>query len=278
MGHHAQRGDVIYDKKHFRKLLEALDFAVGTNVDAVFDLVESRHDGGLTVNELVVALQSTAPGAQIPLPPDLRDAKARQQVRWQLAPFHRSASELRHQMRRKLDGSEGTADMRSPESREKTASNIGSSPDSRASSASMTLQRKNSKSSPALASASPHKMLHSSPLGAGSASTSPLSPVRSSTKDPRLAGNLAHQPTKRSYRRVTQLLQSLPPNDVFQVEGRGPILDRIHEYYKCAGDTMTHDWHLLKRQWAMTESPQRRMLQFEKPRPVSCSTPIRRAE
>mmetsp|Transcript_41593 Transcript_41593/g.77416 ORF Transcript_41593/g.77416 Transcript_41593/m.77416 type:complete len:923 (-) Transcript_41593:91-2859(-) len=96
--------EVVMDLKTFKKMLEDLKLDTGVNVEAVFYLVESRRDGGLALGELFAALHSGAPGMQMPLPPEQRDAKARQQVKWQMAPFHRNAGELRSSVRQKPDG------------------------------------------------------------------------------------------------------------------------------------------------------------------------------
>ncbi|CAJ1460710.1 unnamed protein product [Effrenium voratum] len=80
-----------------KKLLEDLRIWDETTGDLrlIMDIVESHRDGGTSICELMAALQAGQTGTQARLPPDQRDAKARQQVKWQMAPFHRCASELR---------------------------------------------------------------------------------------------------------------------------------------------------------------------------------------
>jgi len=101
--HPPELQDLVLDIAGFQELLEALDLASGIDVLAVFDIVESRREGGVSVSEIVSALQSAMPGVHLPLPPEQRDARARHHIRCQMAPFHRSATELRVQMRQKLD-------------------------------------------------------------------------------------------------------------------------------------------------------------------------------
>jgi len=82
-----------------RQALESLGLAEGIDVQAIMDLVEPHKDGGLTISELVSALQAATPGGQTPLSPDVRDARARQQVKATMAPFFSCARELRSEMR-----------------------------------------------------------------------------------------------------------------------------------------------------------------------------------
>merc|ERR1712203_342088 len=89
------------DANMLRDVLEELNLATGIKVEAVVDLVEPHREGGLTLSELIAALQSAAPGVQVRLPSRERDTRARQQVRWQMAPFHKSTIELRAHIREK---------------------------------------------------------------------------------------------------------------------------------------------------------------------------------
>lgn len=61
----------------------------------IMDIVECTRDGGTSIGELMAALQAGQSGTQVRLPAEQRDAKVRQQVKWQMAPFRRCASDLR---------------------------------------------------------------------------------------------------------------------------------------------------------------------------------------
>jgi hypothetical protein len=97
-----QRSKVL-DLESFKRALKHLDIAgdsrTPVNAAAVFDLAESRREGGITLRELGAALRSLAAGEMVPLPDDLRDAQAREQVRWEMAPFRRGAGDLRRTIR-----------------------------------------------------------------------------------------------------------------------------------------------------------------------------------
>jgi hypothetical protein len=259
----SRASEILYDKKRLRKLLESLDLADGIDVEAVFDLVECRHDGGLHLNELIVALESSAAGMQVPLPPELRDARAKQQVRWHMAPFHRSVSELRHEVRQK-PGELIDEFCRSPDKSYHKSSPSGAE-----------------KSLPALANSSPQKSASSpsllghsqtslrnvqgdSPLNSGLMAAAADLRSRAHAKSTR-PSLVAHPPTKQSYKKISQLLESMPSNHPLELDGHAEaVLERITEYYQNAGDIMGHDWQLLK-------SPQHRLAPFDKPRPFTRS-------
>jgi hypothetical protein len=92
-----------------------------------------------------------------------------------------------------------------------------------------------------------------------SSSASSLSPTKPKAANLDPLAHQGHQPTKRSHRKVTQLLQARPPS-VFNRRGKDgdPILDCIHDYYTIAGDTMNNDMQLLK-------SPPKRLPNFGQP-------------
>eukprot|EP00403_Amphidinium_massartii_P002130 CAMPEP_0178377454 /NCGR_PEP_ID=MMETSP0689_2-20121128/3926_1 /TAXON_ID=160604 /ORGANISM="Amphidinium massartii, Strain CS-259" /LENGTH=971 /DNA_ID=CAMNT_0019997507 /DNA_START=131 /DNA_END=3043 /DNA_ORIENTATION=- len=97
----SDKRDAILELEELKQLLEDLDLSVGVDVEAVHDVVEPLREGGITVGELIVALQASASGATVPLTEDELNARARQQIHWQMAPFHRSAAELRQGLRQK---------------------------------------------------------------------------------------------------------------------------------------------------------------------------------
>lgn len=257
----------MLDQAQFRWHLERLDLASGINVECVYDLIETRRQGGLHVGELVVALQCASPGLQVPLPSNQRDAKARQQVRGQLAPFHRSALEFRSEMRRKLCDVDGCDAKQVPRCNVVDAG--------RSSGSTLLEQMCHTKSSPSLSAShtlpelasgrgcrqtslnSPLKALPqpNSPQICTSPGTafwqqlfSPSSPTSPTSDDGvRIQVANIHQSTRRSHKKVTRLLRARPASVFNRKAGEGdPILDGINEYYKCVGDTMASDTTLLK--------------------------------
>lgn len=261
------REEALLDQAQFRWHLERLDLASGINVECVYDLIETQREGGLHIGQLVVALQCASPGLQVPLPPNQRDAKARQQVRGQLAPFHRSALEFRSEMRQQMCDVEGQDARQVPRC---------SVVDARRNSGPTLLEQTwHTRSTPSLSVShilpelasvrgcrqtsfsSPLKSLPqpNSPPKSTSPGTvclqqffSPSSPT-SPTSDGGLmhpAANI-HQSTRRSHKKVTKLLRARPVSVFNRKAGEGdPILNRIHDYYKCVGDTMASDTTLLK--------------------------------
>jgi len=96
-----ERREITLDYQGFAQLLIEDVGICGETVDtsAIFSLLESRRDGGVTVSEIIAALKCATPGSQVPLSSDQRKARARQQIKWQLAPFRRTAGELRGELR-----------------------------------------------------------------------------------------------------------------------------------------------------------------------------------
>ncbi|CAE7761994.1 AP1M1, partial [Symbiodinium pilosum] len=104
----ADQREAPLEYHQLKKILEDIriwDESTG-DLRLIMDIVECNRDGGTTVGELMAALQAGQSGTQVRLPPDQRDAKVRQQVKWQMAPFRRCASELRAHVREKLNGNE----------------------------------------------------------------------------------------------------------------------------------------------------------------------------
>eukprot|EP00929_Paragymnodinium_shiwhaense_P119591 TRINITY_DN91499_c0_g1_i1.p1 TRINITY_DN91499_c0_g1~~TRINITY_DN91499_c0_g1_i1.p1 ORF type:complete len:951 (-),score=225.89 TRINITY_DN91499_c0_g1_i1:56-2764(-) len=99
LGLSAEKRDRILDLEAFESILKGVGVPEGINVAEVFGLVECRNRGGVSINELLSALQSAGAGGLVPLSSDQADARARQQVRYQMAPFKKCAGELRTELR-----------------------------------------------------------------------------------------------------------------------------------------------------------------------------------
>jgi len=94
----SDRKQAVLDRHQFHVVLDELDLSTNVNVDVTFDLVE-RIGHGIVITDLIVALEAASTGTHIPLPPSLRDAKARQEVREQMAPFRDMIEDLRGDVR-----------------------------------------------------------------------------------------------------------------------------------------------------------------------------------
>eukprot|EP00747_Dinoflagellata_sp_TGD_P199245 gnl/TRDRNA2_/TRDRNA2_72441_c2_seq1.p1 gnl/TRDRNA2_/TRDRNA2_72441_c2~~gnl/TRDRNA2_/TRDRNA2_72441_c2_seq1.p1 ORF type:complete len:408 (+),score=32.43 gnl/TRDRNA2_/TRDRNA2_72441_c2_seq1:84-1226(+) len=90
----SRRGEVL-DVEGLRRLLQDVDLASGVDVELLFDLLESRSQGGVRVGELISALQCACPGHKAQMASVQRDRCVRQQVRGHLAPFVQTAGALR---------------------------------------------------------------------------------------------------------------------------------------------------------------------------------------
>lgn len=90
---------VLLDRCAFERLVQDLDYDAGVDLHSVYDIVEQRVNGGLTVGELVAALKCSVTGTQVPLKDEEVEAKAKELVRWHMAPFLKNAQELKQDVR-----------------------------------------------------------------------------------------------------------------------------------------------------------------------------------
>jgi hypothetical protein len=241
----------LFDFMQFQQFLEDRELDSGIDVQAIFNLIENRRDGGIRMGEVVVAMQSAAPGLQVPLPASQLDAKAKQQVRGHLAPFHRSALEVRLKVRQNFSQAnredEYVSGWNLPENR-----GTWSSPSRKKQL--VDLQRTSHSLSPDGPSGKnaangqlpfgKQELLMSlaSPPSLTSAELQKSLLTRSASH-----GLMVHPPTRLSHKKVTHLLESRPPSVFNRKDGEGdPILERIHDYYASACDTMSFDAQLLK--------------------------------
>jgi len=92
-------GDFVEFDKGLETIFAEMELPETIPARAVFLLIESRRKGGIFLDELVSALRCTNSGGNTPLSAEQRDAKARQQVNWQMSAFRKTASELRGTLR-----------------------------------------------------------------------------------------------------------------------------------------------------------------------------------
>ncbi|CAL1156048.1 unnamed protein product [Cladocopium goreaui] len=165
----------------------------------------------------MAALQAGQTGTQVRLAPDQRDAKARQQVKWQMAPFHRCATELRANVREKpIAGKQPDwwLDGRSKEAAKNRHQEI------KKESQNMLQKFKRDKSLPILRR-----------VEGGSQDPSWGGPAR--TGEELLCNSIPFGPFRSSYTKAGRSLQDLDDKE------SGPIMMSIHQYYANAGETVT---------------------------------------
>jgi len=100
----------LLDIDAFVRLLSSLDLASGVQLEAVFDLIDVRNDGLVSLGRLVAALQSGGPGSNVRLPSRERNQRAKQDICGCMAPVHKLATDLKTQVRQGLfsaDGADG---------------------------------------------------------------------------------------------------------------------------------------------------------------------------
>lgn len=94
------RRHAVMDARAFGALLADMGLPAGAwDIPSILGVVETRGEGGITVDELVASLQSAGAGTNVPLSPEQRDTQAKHLIRNQLAPFRKSAREFRHVLR-----------------------------------------------------------------------------------------------------------------------------------------------------------------------------------
>ncbi|CAK9022261.1 unnamed protein product [Durusdinium trenchii] len=200
-----------------KKLLEDLSIWDENTGDLrlIMDIVESHRDGGTSICELMAALQAGQTGTQVRLPPDQRDAKARQQVKWQMAPFHRSANELRASVREKPTSEQPEwLDRRAREGAKARHADV------KKESQNILQKLKRDKSLPAVRR-----------VEGGSQDPSWAGPARGG--EDMSSNSIPFGPIRTSYMKVSLSLQDLDKKE------SGPLRSSIHQYYSNAGETVT---------------------------------------
>ncbi|CAJ1392513.1 unnamed protein product [Effrenium voratum] len=222
-----------------KKLLEDLRIWDETTGDLrlIMDIVESHRDGGTSICELMAALQAGQTGTQARLPPDQRDAKARQQVKWQMAPFHRCASELRTNVREKPNPNGDHREWWNGRSRDTAKAKHA---ELKKESQSLVQKLKRDRSMPTVRRVE----------GDGQ-DPSWGAPARA--EEEVSCNSIPFGPMRSSYRKVASFLDGLDEKESV------PLVSSLHHYYANAGETVSSREGILC-------SPQSRYKQFQ-----SCS-------
>ncbi|CAE6964345.1 AP1M1 [Symbiodinium natans] len=216
----ADQREASLEYHQLKKILEDIriwDESTG-DLRLIMDIVECNRDGGTTIGELMAALQAGQSGTQVRLAPDQRDAKVRQQVKWQMAPFRRCASELRAHVREKLYTNE-LEQMWKP--RSDSHADKSRSAALRAETQTALHKWKREKSLPAL-----RRIDHEGqdPTWAG---------LSAAAEEELPSHNIPWGPMRTSFCKVSGFLKTLDAKEL------RPILNSMHHYYASAGETVT---------------------------------------
>jgi len=103
------------DHKTFQKILTEMNLAIGVQIQHVFDLLDVKNSGQVTLSELVAALQSSGPGSRNRLPDDECDRRSSHAVRGDMSNFSRSVIDFKQEVRQGLIWPPGGAQPRSSE-------------------------------------------------------------------------------------------------------------------------------------------------------------------
>eukprot|EP00439_Symbiodinium_sp_Y106_P032852 s989_g3.t3 len=198
----------------------------------IMDIVECTRDGGTSIGELMAALQAGQSGTQARLPAEQRDAKVRQQVKWQMAPFRRCASDLRAHVREKLNAHE-LEQMWNPRSQESHVADKSKSAALRAETQTAIHKWKRDKSLPALRRID-HDGQDPSWAGLSVAAEEELS-----------SNTIPWGPMRASFSKV--FLKTLDTKEL------RPIINSMHHYYATAGETVTSREAFLNKQQSRYE-------------------------
>lgn len=202
-----EKKEAVIDTNQLQQILQELDLWDETfDWGLVVDIVECSRDGGFTICELMAALQAGSSGTQVRLSPEARDARARQQVMWQMAPFHRGANELRAYVREKPgEDSEWWKEKQRPQTETK---------------------RKKRNAEPTTVAIDAD--LEDDRVWGKQAS-----------KEAADGTKLVHGQMRHSYTKVSKHLHILEKDE------SGPMLDKLQNYYSGAGDAMMNSDGLL---------------------------------
>jgi len=87
------------DFEAFRKVLGDMHFPPSISFRMIFDLLDFRMEGAVSIGRLVAALKCGSPGSWPRLPPEERDQRAKQDACCTLAEYNKKVVDLRSQIR-----------------------------------------------------------------------------------------------------------------------------------------------------------------------------------
>jgi Ca2+-binding EF-hand superfamily protein len=96
------------NRSTFFKLLELLNVECDDNPELIFDFLDVRNVGIVTVSEVIAAIQNLAGGTRKMENPSVREERAEKFVQAEMAPFHKTVTDLKKRVKQGLR--EGTAD------------------------------------------------------------------------------------------------------------------------------------------------------------------------
>lgn len=105
----------VLRKDEFVQVVNELDIAAGISAERIYDLLdECRPKGGLVLDELIIALDTAALGSSVPLRPDQRAEKVRQQVNVHIGPILNNTKEHRYTVRKRVTHDTDTVPKKLP--------------------------------------------------------------------------------------------------------------------------------------------------------------------
>mmetsp|Transcript_57386 Transcript_57386/g.134568 ORF Transcript_57386/g.134568 Transcript_57386/m.134568 type:complete len:1037 (+) Transcript_57386:101-3211(+) len=92
------------DRFGFIEVLSELDLLAGVQVDTIFDLLDVKNDGHVSIGMLIAALKSGGPGSRLRLPDDERNDRARVEVLGFTSTASRLCNQLKNTVRQGAAG------------------------------------------------------------------------------------------------------------------------------------------------------------------------------
>mmetsp|Transcript_20351 Transcript_20351/g.37012 ORF Transcript_20351/g.37012 Transcript_20351/m.37012 type:complete len:1034 (+) Transcript_20351:25-3126(+) len=96
------------DRAGFIEVLSELDLVAGVQVDTIFDLLDVKNDGHVSIGMLIAALKSGGPGSRLRLPDDERNDRARIEVLGFTSTATRLCNQLKNTVRQGAAGGDDT--------------------------------------------------------------------------------------------------------------------------------------------------------------------------
>ena len=92
----------------FKIALESKGLTTGVDIELVFALLDVKHEGVVTLGQLIAALQSGGPGNHVRQPSEERGRSAQQEVKGQMYNHFKFIGDLKNQVRQGLHSPEST--------------------------------------------------------------------------------------------------------------------------------------------------------------------------
>jgi len=81
-----------------------------SHIDLIFEFLDVRDVGSITLGEMIAALQNIDPGSRKQVDPGVREERAEHFIKSEMAPFHKTVTDLKRRVRQGLK--DGTEDVK----------------------------------------------------------------------------------------------------------------------------------------------------------------------